>query len=327
MPIDLACALGAGGFAPVRGPEGPEEGKYDRLNAEAANFFKIVSLDEAQVVIFPYKIQEFPEQARLASLEAQKRGLPCYFLTWGDADESLSLPHGIVLRHSIFSDRRLANERAMPAFCSDPLGELGCAASFREKQVVPSVGFCGYVSFALARLMYRLTGRTEKALGLSLRARVLAVLKRSSGIKTDFVTRNAYWAGAAGRKRDDPQGKFQARRQFLDNLLGNDYTVCIRGAGNFSYRLYETLAAGRIPLLINTQCVFPFEEEIDWKAHCVWVEENEIDEVAEILKEFHRKLSPEQFMGLRRGNRELWEGRLSPLGFYRHLLEKGANPS
>jgi hypothetical protein len=324
MPIDLACALRAGGFEPVHGPVGPEERKYDQLNAEAANFFKIVSLDEAQVVIFPYKIQEFPEEAQQTSLESQKRGLPCFFLTWGDADESLSLPHGIVLRHSIFSDRRLANEKAMPAFCSDPLAELGIGLSVREKQSIPSVGFCGYVSFALARLAYRLMGRAEKARGLSLRARVLAVLKRSSGIKTDFVTRNAYWAGAAGRKGDDPQGKFQARRQFLDNLLGNDYTVCIRGAGNFSYRLYETLAAGRVPLLINTQCVFPFEEEIDWKSHCVWVEENEIDKAAEILKEFHAKLSPRQFIDLQRSNRELWEQWLSPLGYYRHVIRNNA---
>ena len=41
------------------------------------------------------------------------------------------------------------------------------------------------------------------------------------------------------------------------------FTFCYRGAGNFSYRFYETLMMGRIPILVNTDCVFPFEDKVD----------------------------------------------------------------
>jgi hypothetical protein len=154
----------------------------------------------------------------------------------------------------------------------------------------------------------------------------LAAFRRCPGIQTDFLTRNDYWAGANKDRSAGPNAKFQARAQFLENLLGNDYTLCIRGAGNFSYRFYETLAAGRIPLFINTRCVLPLEDEIDWRTHCVWVEESELPRAGEILRQFHERITPEQFLDLQRRNRQLWQEKLSALGFYRHFL-RGLIPS
>jgi exostosin family protein len=318
--MDLACALGVGGFPPQLGPKGPEEGKNDRLNREAKNYFEAVDADRADVFVFCYHAHNHRDEVLRISADAARRGVPCVFLSWGDADEPIDLPHGVLLRHSLF--RRLIRpcERAMPAFCSDPLAELGQRLKVREKSDVPSVGFCGYVGHRLARAVYRLSGRTEKARGLELRAASLASLGRIGGIKTDFVTRNSYWAGAAKGSTPDLQIKFQARAQFLENLMGNDYTLCIRGAGNFSYRLYETLAAGRIPLFINTECVLPMEDRIDWKNHCVWVEEGQLPVAGEIVKQFHARLSGSQFEDMQKRNRALWEQKLNSLDFYREFL-------
>ena len=68
--------------------------------------------------------------------------------------------------------------------------------------------------------------------------------------------------------------------------------LCARGRGNFSYRLYETLCSGRIPVFIDTDCVLPFEDVIDWRSLCVWVPEAEVDQVAERVADFHARLSP-----------------------------------
>jgi hypothetical protein len=319
-PSDLACALGLGGFPPQLGPKGPEERKNDRLNREAKNYFELSDADHADLFMFPYRAHDFLDEVRKISNDAARRGVPFVALSWGDADEPLSLPHGIVLRHSLFRHRLLPCERAMSAFCSDPLAELGTNLQTRPKRDLPSVGFCGYVSNPIARMAYRLTGRNEKARGLSLRASALAALRGTAGIETDFITRSAYWAGAAKGGALDPQIKFRARAEFLNNLLGNDYTLCIRGAGNFSYRFYETLAAGRIPLFINTDCVLPLEDQIDWKSHCVWVEESQLPRAGKILLEFHQRLTAEQFVDLQRRNRELWEQMLDSMSFYRVTL-------
>jgi hypothetical protein len=325
-PNDLACALRLGEFPPQSGPPGPEAGKNDQLNQQAQNYFQSVDADHADLFFFPYHAHNFPDEARRAAADAQRRNLPCVFMSWGDADEPLELPHGVLLRHSLFRDRLRPYERAMPAFASDPLTELQRPLQPRPKQNIPSIAFCGYVSHPLARLIYRLSGRIEKARGLSLRATALAAFRRCPGIQTDFLTRNDYWAGANKDRSAGPNAKFQARAQFLENLLGNDYTLCIRGAGNFSYRFYETLAAGRIPLFINTRCVLPLEDEIDWRTHCVWVEESELPRAGEILRQFHERITPEQFLDLQRRNRQLWQEKLSALGFYRHFL-RGLIPS
>ncbi len=90
--------------------------------------------------------------------------------------------------------------------------------------------------------------------------------------------------------------------------------VCVRGSGNFSVRLYETLAMGRIPVFVNTDCILPFTEAIDWKEHVVWVEADEIDNIGTIVFEFHKTLSKDSFVQLQQRNRSLWESKLQLRG-------------
>jgi hypothetical protein len=316
--IDLGCALRLNGESDSW-REGPDSHKLDRLNREASTWFVVVPPDQAEIVVYGRVASNDPAVAE-AALMAKSRGLECIFFAWGDEDGSISVPHGTVYRHSLFSDRILPCERAWPAFCSDPQENSGRQLFVRDKQTRPSVGFCGFVSNPLLRAIYRISGRKRKVEGLTLRARALRTLRRTSGVQTNFVSRNLYWAGTTSRFHHNAAAQVESRSLFLDNIMNNDYTLCARGAGNFSYRFYEVLAAQRIPIFINTRCVLPFEDEIDWRQHCVWVEENEIDRMGEILLEFHAKLTAEQFRAIQTSNRRLWEEKLSPLGFYKYAL-------
>jgi hypothetical protein len=40
------------------------------------------------------------------------------------------------------------------------------------------------------------------------------------------------------------------------------YVVCPRGTENYSFRIYEALGRGKIPVIIDTDMVLP--KEIDW---------------------------------------------------------------
>jgi hypothetical protein len=80
----------------------------------------------------------------------------------------------------------------------------------------------------------------------------LDILK--SEMDTDFIYRNGFWAPGIPREI--------ARVEFLTNLKNSLFCFCFRGAGNFSYRLYECLMMGRIPVLIDTDCVLPHYDEI-----------------------------------------------------------------
>jgi len=107
-----------------------------------------------------------------------------------------------------------------------------------------------------------------------------------------------------------------ARAEFVENLRRSDYVLCARGGGNFSYRLYEALSAGRIPLFVDTDCVLPFEDEIDWRSLCVWVDERDVATVAEAVAARHRELGADGFEQAQRECRRVWEEYLSPEGFY-----------
>jgi len=140
-----------------------------------------------------------------------------------------------------------------------------------------------------------------------LRAKVLRALKQDAGIQTDFIVRTRYKTGSA--------------QEFYRNILETAYTVCVRGYGNWSVRLYETLACGRIPVFIDTDCGLPFDDTIDWHHYCVWVPEHDASRAGDYVREFHSSITAADFRARQRECRILWETRLSRIGFLSHLHE------
>ena len=145
-------------------------------------------------------------------------------------------------------------------------------------------------------------------------------LEETEGVDKSFIRRKHFWGGAKSRFRDDKQLADEVRKTYINNLGECDYVLCIRGTGNFSFRFYETLSRGRIPLFVNTDCQLPFSDEIDWKAHCVWVEEKDLKIIGRVLLDFHRNLSAEEFLALQKKNYEMWREWLGPVGYYLKLF-------
>jgi hypothetical protein len=63
------------------------------------------------------------------------------------------------------------------------------------------------------------------------------------------------------------------------------------------------------------------ENEINWKEHTVWVEDSELPRIGDRVLAFHNRIDPEEFHNLQRRNRQLWENRLQPEPYFRHVLE------
>jgi hypothetical protein len=57
------------------------------------------------------------------------------------------------------------------------------------------------------------------------------------------------------------------------SLAESDYIVCPRGSANSTIRFYESLSAGRTPILINSDVTHPeIQEMVFWKSNIVNVE-------------------------------------------------------
>ncbi|MDB4990180.1 MAG: Exostosin family protein [Myxococcaceae bacterium] len=308
-----------GGMAEYR--ETPWNRRFRQLFEKAQQCFTAVPPEHADVVFYPHEYRAHSHSREVINA-ARARGLPLIFIKTGDLPSAVEVPYGVVYRHSIFGNDRLPCERAMPAFCEDMLSEHGGTVPIAPKSTRPSVGFCGYVSNRPMRLAYRLMGRQRKADGLDLRARLLELLQKSVGVDCEFVRNDRFLGGRDGVGNADASVAAKVRSDFVQSVLGSNYTLSVRGAGNFSYRFYEVLSAGRVPLYLNTDGVLPYHDEVDWKKHCVWIEEDEIHRVGEKLVEFHQNTSDEEFAQLQTRNRQLWESYLTPLAFYRRAFER-----
>jgi len=148
---------------------------------------------------------------------------------------------------------------------------------------------------------------------------VLDAFEQSREVETRYVLRTKYRAGVHTDDRNNPAQ--QQRREFLDNVLGTDYTVCVRGGGNFSIRFYEALALGRIPAFIDTDCVLPYHDIVDWRQYIPWIDEAQVPNAGRILAAFHARMSPAEFREHQVECRRIWEDRLTPDGFYGHFRE------
>ena len=73
----------------------------------------------------------------------------------------------------------------------------------------------------------------------------------------------------------------------------------------FSYRFYEALNMGRVPILIDTDTELPFERIIDWSKFIIKVKEDQIDQLPDLIN--NCIITPQSV-------RQLWEKYFSPDG-------------
>jgi hypothetical protein len=326
---------------PPENPEDPDSGRYDRYIEVGSTFFQITSLPSADLAVFPAPYEKVVGEKEKESMfwefykKCTKMGKPVVVFFWSDSDLPLYGESLWVFRTSLYASQRKKRELAFPCFVEDFVERyFSGVLPIRKKAYPPTVGFCGYVPFSgpftlkkfLRKSVYNLKKMYKKIRNETLtsdalvRRKAIYHLSTAKGIQTNFLIRDQFLGGALLRNgKEDLEKKRKTRLEYVKNMADSDYILVARGAGNYSYRLYETLSSGRIPLFINTDCVLPFEKEIPWKEISVWVEEKEIQKIGEKVLTFHESLSPGEFENLQKTVRQIWLDYLSPTGFFRNF--------
>lgn len=88
-------------------------------------------------------------------------------------------------------------------------------------------------------------------------------------------------------------GSDQEMKEYVNHLQRNTYIICPRGAENYSFRVYETLSRGRVPVIIDTDVVLP--KEIDWDYHSVRVPYRSLANIYDIIIKDYESRSGEGF--------------------------------
>jgi len=259
-------------------------------------------------------------------------------LTFVFGDYGCKVPQqftGWVYRTSGRRSKLPSIHKGMPIFIKDPVKSYypSEGIAYREFSTTPVVGFCGQANaFGIQTLkelaktfiknvlsVFRIRNKdTEQIISTTyLRWKILSKLRRYNKITSNFIIRNVYRAGVKLQKETHP-----TTMEFYNNIKNSDYTVCIRGAGNFSTRFYETLAMGRIPVFVNTDCLLPLDETVKWKEHVVWVEYSERHLIAEKILSFHNKHNEITLNALFLENRKLWEDYLRIYSFFKTSIDE-----
>lgn len=302
-------------------PGDNDEGRFDEYARVGSDFFELVNdIDASDIVLLPFEWKpNSPEHVRAAhglSQEAARHGKRVIIFFNNDSAEDIPIENAIIFRTSFYRSTRRANEFAIPGWSVDFLSRyLGGQLPVRKKMEVPVVGYCGYVDYdyftpmTLVKHALRIACGKDIKAGFPIRGAAVRTLRRDSRVMTNFICRSDFM-GAAGSS---------ARYEYARNIAESDYALVTRGTGNFSYRLYEVMSCGKIPVFVDTDCVLPFDHLIDWKRCCVWVDVKELDSLGDRIIDFHEKISSVEFEALQRAVRCLYEEWLSPVGFHKNL--------
>lgn len=317
---------------PPENPDFPLSGRFDNYVKLGHSLFEMSSLEEADLAIVPSNWERVWDSERqnlsLQFLDkANQAGKLTVSFFKGDCSHLEPVKSDLVFRHSLYRSTRKATDFAICAWSGDFIKkDLNNQFIVRHKQSKPIVGFCGfsapnnlktYLKILLhkgQKLFYNQKDSIPPYnIGHALRCQALSILSKSPLVETNFLERQqVFFQGANSNLQ-------QSRAEFVQNIIDSDYVLCCRGSGNFSFRFYEALCCGRIPVFIDTDCVLPYDFEIDWKKYCIWVDESELPLITEKIADFHENISPEEFVDLQHECRKIWEQRLSPEGFFANL--------
>lgn len=126
-----------------------------------------------------------------------------------------------------------------------------------------------------ARYLYGFFG----AVTSGLRARMLSRLQaRNQAREGLLVVRDSIWT-----KMFDRSG-LQAKADYAEALRQSRFFLCPKGAvfAGAGSRLYETMQAGRVPVIISDWITLP--AGIDWESCSLRIKEREISKIPEILR-------------------------------------------
>jgi hypothetical protein len=94
--------------------------------------------------------------------------------------------------------------------------------------------------------------------------------------KKEYVLKPKHWS---------PEVKSERQNLFIETTSRSKFTLCPRGYGATSFRLYEAMQLGSIPVYIYYDKIFtPFTNKVNWNDIAILVDFKDIDKLDDILK-------------------------------------------
>lgn len=300
-----------------------------------SRYYKITqNPNGANFVFLPYNYwllkRDEPRLIDAYIQEMEKLKKPLLIDAVSDKIKEIPIPNSIALRYSYYRSRLKESDIVIPVYAEDLLlSHKGGKLVIREKNQRPSIGFAGWSSlpffkypktyikdFPLFLLSFFTSRFDVYRKGVLLREKALNILEHSPLIDTHFIRRKSFSGNIKTAEKDIDA----LRKEFVNNILESDYTLCIRGDANQSTRFFETLSLGRIPIFVDTNMALPLTDFIDYRDFCIFVDYRELKNIDKIIQSFHDSVSPEKFKYMQKRAREVYEKYLRVNAYTKYLM-------
>jgi len=305
------------------------EGRMDFLNEAFDDikdpFVEIVEdAAQADFILIPHN---FPLVQKMGSYLqkmvdlSEDTGKKVIVFWHGDSCEEVEIPNSIVFRTSQYGYMKRDNEIMMPPYTPDLL--KGREHQIRHKAKTPVIGFCGWAKYKnlknmIGTITKNIFAKKVHKKGLTFRMKALKVIKSSAFTEDNFILRGSY-SGSPHTIKIDPK---EGREEYIQNMIDSDFPLAVKGDGNYSYRFYEALSLGRPPVLVDTDCVLPLEDKINYSEFIIRVDYKDIGRIDRIVSEKYESLDEEGFVRMQEGARGAFEKYLNVESFLRLVVEE-----
>ena len=310
---------------------------FARLIAEN-KLLEVDAIQDCQLAIYPYKAFNpetliFDESVYNAAFEAKKYGKTLIIDATSDSNVFLDIPTAKILRCGLYRSLQRSFEIECPFWSNFRTKQSLDSLTINDKGSRPKIGFCGTISsvgkvsqmakrilpktvaksvLAEGQLCRHLDIRLLEGMSLKLRTTAIALLAKDRRIESYFdissPSRSYYHKNVSN--------KIELEKLFVNNISYCDYTLCVRGTGNYSGRFYMALNAGRIPVVVDTDVVIPFEE----KLHLVKVPAKSIEKIGDYVLEHFETTSESELKAMKQENRYVFDRFIVPERFFPNLL-------
>ena len=301
---------------------------------------EVDSIQDCDLAVYPHKafIPEtlaFDAGVYSAARLAEAHGKPIIIDAASDSDVLLDIPSANILRCGLYNSLKKPFETECPYWSNDRTKRGLDALNISSKGEKPVVGFCGTTSsmgklanltkrsissrltklvLSQGKLARRIDPRIVEGMSLQLRETAMQIITADSRVDTAFDVTNNHQSYYVKNELN----KITLENLFIANTNKSDYVLCVRGSGNYSGRFYMALNAGRIPIVIDTDVVIPYEDRF----HLLKVPVNSLANLGEIISEHFASVSDAELQTMKRQNRQAYHQFLAPEKFLPQFIAK-----
>ncbi|WP_173179008.1 glycosyltransferase [Desulfosarcina ovata] len=298
----------------------------------------------ADFVIFPFALDRLYQQKGHPGMLSFLRELPGFdqhedryvFFFKDDIGRRMDI-RSVIYRVNHSLDAMDLNSITLPYFVEDiyqsainrkpryQVNFVGTLAThlYRAYMLLPFFEKCQLKTYeTLLRSFSRLLNfRKEKAEYIMALEEANTIIKQLFPLEKTIHGVSYYFDIIADQFQQLPDQTQQHMKAKLKRIMNASIaTLCPRGVGTQSIRFFETMAMGRLPVVISDRYVFPLNNTIDYDQFVIRIKETRISQFPERLAAVFGRLSPDDSRKMGARARQVWSDYFSPSKYEKYIL-------